>query len=91
MKENITNYPVLLTAGQVAERLGVSYQTPLRWARQKTIPAIRLPGGQLRFRESDIDAIIDPEPADLSESDEQPHPDQLSLLDDDAVGEREAC
>lgn len=85
MKENVTKHPVLLTSAQVAERLGVSYQTPLRWARQKSIPAIRLPGGQLRFRETDIDAIVAPDRID------EPHPDQLSLLDDDAVGGREPC
>ena len=46
----------LLTARQVAERFVVSTETILRWTRRGKLSAIRLPGGQLRFRETDLDA-----------------------------------
>jgi excisionase family DNA binding protein len=40
----------LLTARQVAKVLGVSAETVLRWTRRGELPAIRLPGGALRYR-----------------------------------------
>jgi excisionase family DNA binding protein len=40
----------LLTARQVAELLGVSAETVLRWTRRGQLPAFRLPGGALRYR-----------------------------------------
>lgn len=48
----------LRTARQVAERLGVSTETVLRWHRRGELPGIRLPGGAIRFRESDIEARL---------------------------------
>jgi len=45
----------LLTARQVAELLGVSTETVLRWTRRGDLPAIRLPGGAIRYRESELD------------------------------------
>ena len=45
----------LLTARQVADLLGVSAETVLRWIRRGDLPAIRLPGGAVRFREADLD------------------------------------
>jgi excisionase family DNA binding protein len=45
----------LLTARQVADLLGVSAETVLRWTRKGDLPAIRLPGGAIRYRESDLD------------------------------------
>ena len=47
----------LLTAREVAELLGVSTETVLRWARRGELPAIRLPGGAIRFREDELDAL----------------------------------
>ena len=41
----------LLTAREVAERLGVTAETVLRWTRRGELPAIRLPGGAIRYRE----------------------------------------
>ena len=43
----------LLTARAVAELLGVSAETVLRWTRRGELPAIRLPGGAIRFREDE--------------------------------------
>jgi excisionase family DNA binding protein len=46
----------LLTARELAERLGVSTETTLRWTRRGALPAIRLPSGAVRFDEDAIDA-----------------------------------
>jgi excisionase family DNA binding protein len=51
----------LLTARELAERLGVDTETVLRWTRRGELPAIRLPGtkrGRLRYRESDYEAWL---------------------------------
>jgi excisionase family DNA binding protein len=40
----------LLPARQVAEILGVSAETVLRWTRRGELPAVRLPGGAIRYR-----------------------------------------
>lgn len=50
--------PRLLTAREVAEQLSVSNETILRWTRCGELPAIRFPGGALRFREDALDAWL---------------------------------
>lgn len=49
----------LLTAREVAEILNVSPETVLRWTRAGELPAIRLPGGALRYREDAIEAWLE--------------------------------
>jgi excisionase family DNA binding protein len=49
----------LLSARQVAEQLGVSTETILRWVRAGKIPAVRLPSGQVRFRDDALDGWIE--------------------------------
>jgi excisionase family DNA binding protein len=49
----------LLTARQVAGDLGVSAETILRWTRRGELPAIKLPGGAIRFRETDLEDWLD--------------------------------
>jgi excisionase family DNA binding protein len=44
----------LLTARRLAEQLSVSTETVLRWSRRGDLPAIKLPGGAVRFR---VDAL----------------------------------
>lgn len=44
----------LLTAGIVAEQLGVSPATVLRWTREGKLPGLRLPSGALRYREDEL-------------------------------------
>lgn len=51
--------PRLLTARDLADLLGVSAETVLRWARRGELPAFRLPGGAIRFREADVDAWLE--------------------------------
>ena len=48
----------LLTARDLAELLGVSAETVLRWTRRGELPAIRLPGGAIRYREDALDAWL---------------------------------
>ena len=49
----------LRTAREVADMLGISSETVLRWVRRGLLPAIRLPGGAIRFREGDIEAWLE--------------------------------
>lgn len=52
----------LLTAREVADLLGVTAETVLRWTRAGELPAIRLPGtarGRIRYRPADVDAWLD--------------------------------
>jgi excisionase family DNA binding protein len=49
----------LLTARQLAEQLGVSTETVLRWTRRGELPAFKLPGGAIRYRELDLDAWLE--------------------------------
>ena len=48
----------LLTARELADTLGVSAETVLRWARRGVLPAVRLPGGAVRFRPETLDEWI---------------------------------
>jgi excisionase family DNA binding protein len=49
----------LLTARQVGDLLGVSAETVLRWTRRGQLPAIRLPGGAIRFRPQELDGWLE--------------------------------
>ncbi len=48
----------LLTAREVADRLGLSVATVLRWHRDGRLPAFRLATGVLRFDEADLERWI---------------------------------
>lgn len=48
----------LLTADEVAERLGLTTETVLVWVRRGELPAFRL-GRAIRFREHELDAWLD--------------------------------
>jgi excisionase family DNA binding protein len=50
--------PELLTIGEAAEYLSVSTQTVRRWADAGSLPAIRTPGNQRRFRREDVEALL---------------------------------
>jgi excisionase family DNA binding protein len=49
----------LLTAQMVADMLGVNPETVLRWSRRGELPAIRLPGGAIRYHEEEIDGWLE--------------------------------
>lgn len=47
-----------LTARQVGERLAISPDTVLRWTRRGELPAIKLPGGAIRYDEAEFVAWL---------------------------------
>jgi excisionase family DNA binding protein len=49
----------LLTARAVADVLDVSAETVLRWTRRGELPAIRLPGGAIRYREDALSSWLE--------------------------------
>ena len=49
----------LLTAREVADQLGVSAATVLRWTRQGDLLGFRLPSGAMRYRENEVDAWLE--------------------------------
>ena len=53
-----TDQQVLLTPREVASIFRVSTRTPARWSREGKLDAIRTPGGQRRFREADVRALL---------------------------------
>src|SRR5882672_11400947 len=48
----------LLSVGAVASRAGVTADTVRLWEREGRLRAARTPGGQRRFREEDVDALL---------------------------------
>jgi excisionase family DNA binding protein len=48
----------LLTAREVADRLGFTVETVLRWTRDGRLRAVRL-GRALRYRDEDVDAFLE--------------------------------
>lgn len=51
----------LLTPGEVAVLFRVDPKTVNRWAAAGRLSSIRTPGGQRRFRESEVRALLDGE------------------------------
>ena len=51
--------PSMMTARELSAPLGVSAETVLRWTRRGELPAIRLPGGAIRYRPEEIEAWLE--------------------------------
>ena len=51
----------LLTVQEVCQHLQVDRDTLWRWRRAGRIAALKTPGGQLRFRESDVQKVLERE------------------------------
>jgi excisionase family DNA binding protein len=49
----------LLTARELAAYLDVSPETILRWTRRGELPAIKLPGGAIRYRAEVVDQWLE--------------------------------
>jgi excisionase family DNA binding protein len=49
----------LLTVRELAERLGISPGTAYHWISQGRLPAVRLSKRCVRFRESDVQLLLD--------------------------------
>lgn len=47
-----------MAIGEVAKSFGVTVGTVRNWEKQGLIEAIRTPGGQRRFRRTDIEALL---------------------------------
>lgn len=50
--------PELLPIGEVAEAFSVTVGTVRSWEKAGKLAAIRTPGGQRRFRRSDVEALL---------------------------------
>ena len=48
----------LLTAREVAETLALTPETVLAWQRDGKLPAIKLPSGQIRFKQEELEAWL---------------------------------
>jgi excisionase family DNA binding protein len=49
----------LLTVTEVADWLGVSTKTVVRWTRNGKLPFVKLPGGRLRYDPAEIQMWIE--------------------------------
>ena len=58
----------LLKVRDVADRLGLSRSTVLRYHAAGILPGFRLPGGALRFREDELDAWLEGQRTDGCQS-----------------------
>ena len=52
------NHEVMLSTGQVAERLGITARTVYRWGKAGRLHPVRLPTGQRRFSASEVDELL---------------------------------
>jgi excisionase family DNA binding protein len=48
----------VLTTGPAARRIGITENTLRSWAQSGKVAHIRMPNGRLRFRVSDLDAMV---------------------------------
>jgi excisionase family DNA binding protein len=69
----------LLTARTVADRLGLSAETVLRWARQGRLPAVYLSNRAIRFREDELTAWLEQRATPGRGDVTQPVPDRRPL------------
>jgi excisionase family DNA binding protein len=59
--EGSTPLPELMTMTEVAEALRVSVQSVSRWSKDGTLPSIQIGAGTVRFRRSDVEALLHPD------------------------------
>lgn len=58
----VPDEPFSLTVGDAAELIGLHPNTIRIYADSGRLPCRRLPGGHRRFRRSDVEALLAPEP-----------------------------
>lgn len=59
----------IMTAAEVASLARVSRQTVYNWAENGRLePVMKLPNGALRFRRSDVEALLRPDPIEAAAS-----------------------
>jgi excisionase family DNA binding protein len=49
--------PKILRRGEAAKRLGVHPNTLAGWVSRGWLQGVEMPGGEMRFREDDVDAL----------------------------------
>lgn len=49
----------MLRTGQALKQLGIHRVTLYRWIRAGRIPAVRLPSGEFRINQADIDLLLE--------------------------------
>ena len=49
--------PKTLRRGEAAARLGVHPNTLAGWVKRRWLPGVKLPSGEIRFREDDVEAL----------------------------------
>lgn len=49
--------PKILRRGEAAKRLGVHPNTLAGWIKRGWLTAVEMPGGEVRFREEEVDAL----------------------------------
>lgn len=59
VRRRLAGGDTLLTPAEVASLFRVDPKTPVRWAKDGRIPAIRTAGRQHRFWESDVYALLE--------------------------------
>ena len=58
MPDTHSDEAALLTIGDVARKMSVTVATVRNWESAGKITAVRTPGNQRRFRQSDVDALL---------------------------------
>jgi excisionase family DNA binding protein len=71
----------LLTAPELADRLGVSTGALLRWTRAGQVPAVKLPSGAVRYRPERIEEWLDERTAGGATEDVSPAPNATRQLE----------
>ncbi len=76
----------LLTARELADRLGVSAGALLRWTRAGQVPAVKLPSGAIRYIPEKIDEwLVELAMADGDTEEVSPAPDAVHRMEVSSV------
>jgi excisionase family DNA binding protein len=59
MTVRASSTPKVLRRGEAAERLGVHPNTLAGWVTRGWLTAVRMPSGEVRFREEEVNALRD--------------------------------
>jgi excisionase family DNA binding protein len=57
MATDAPSTPKILRRGEAAQRLGVHPNTLAGWVKRGWLKGVEMPGGEIRFREDEVDAL----------------------------------
>jgi excisionase family DNA binding protein len=57
MPATASTKPKILRRGEAAERLGIHPNTLAGWIKRGWLTGIKMPNGEMRFREEEVDAL----------------------------------